>query len=105
MALRSKFASLMFIAILSWTAAPAFACLPGENMRTDHDCCVVMQTCDTTMTSSCCQLAPTSNTPEMISECSPEHDQQPGLLWNSYFPPCLTVSRTSRIAIQLVPDP
>src|SRR3954469_8849440 len=100
MALRRKFALLMFFAILSWTAAPALACFSVAGMRTEHDCCAVMPTCDATMTSSCCELAPRSNTPEMISEYSLEHDQQPGLLWHSSFPPCLTVSGTRLIATQ-----
>ena len=105
MALRRKFALLMFIAILSWTAAPAVACFSGAGMRAGHDCCAVMPTCDATMTSSCCKLAPRSDTPEMISEYSPEHEQQPGLLWHSSFPPSLTVHETSQIAIQMVPVP
>lgn len=105
MALQKKGALLMLIAILLWTAAPALACLSEGNMRAEHDCCAVMQTCDTTMTTSCCQLAPRNSTPAVASEYSPEHDQQPGLLSQALFLSSSTYSKPTQTAnLSVLPD-
>jgi len=98
-------ALLMFVAILLWNAAPAFACFSEGAMQAEHDCCVVMQNCDAAMTSSCCQLAPKNDTPAVASEYSPEHDQQPGLIWQISYLPSLTDSGANHPAHQAAPAP
>jgi hypothetical protein len=98
----------MTIAILFWTAAPALACLSEGGMRAHGDCCAaMMQDCDASMSSSCCQLAPRSNTPGVASEYSPEHEQQPGLLWRTFLAASLTDLGTNQLALQsdFAPDP
>ena len=83
MSLRKSFSLLTFAAFLLWIAAPAIACFSEGGMRSQHDCCAVMQICDATMSSSCCQLAPTNNVPAASAEISLQYDQQPALLSGS----------------------
>lgn len=99
---------LMLIAVLFWTAAPAFACLSDSGTHAhDHCCAAMMQDCGPTMSGSCCQLAPTHNPPAVASEYAPEFAQQPGLLWReSFFPPVTDSARGQKILHAIPPhDP
>src|SRR5579862_7225537 len=74
---------MMLVAVVLWTAAPAFACLPGLRLAAQPDCCQQMTAdCggDMAMTGSCCQLAPTHNAAAMVSAYAPEHEQQLAVL-------------------------
>lgn len=73
-------------------------------MPAGHDCCAVMQSCDATMTSSCCKLAPRINTPGMVSEYSPEHHRY-ALPAQAFFLPLLTDSGTHQFASQSASAP
>lgn len=96
MNLRKSFALLMCVAIAVWIAAPALACFAEGNVRSQHDCCAVMQTCDAAMSSSCCQLAPKSNSPVTTTEFSLQHDPQPALLSHSAVLPSLADSKSGQ---------
>ncbi len=94
--LRKSFALLTCVAVLLWIAAPALACFSEGSMRAHDDCCAVMQTCDAAMSSSCCQLAPRSNTPATTTEFSLQHDPQPALLAHSPLLPTLVDSESGQ---------
>jgi len=105
---RSKSWFLMLVAILFWTAAPAFACLSNSSARPQEDCCTAMpQDCGVAMSASCCQLAPKDNPSTIFSEYAPEFNQQPGMLWHSTFLPSLIDSGTIQNSRQshCAPDP
>jgi len=96
MTARRNLATLVFVAILFWIAAPTLECLAGTGMAAERDCCAVMQGCDATMASSCCQLAPKNDASALGSEFSPEHDQHPGLIGQTQCPPLLADSEASQ---------
>jgi len=106
MALRRNGTVLMLIAILFWTAAPAFVCLSDGGAHVQDDCCAAMlHDCDAAMTSSCCQLSPRNNTPAAPSEYSPEHAQQAGLLWEASSFQSLTDTGEGQLALRSLPVP
>lgn len=106
MTLRRNLALPMLIAILIGIAAPAFACLSEGVMPAGHDCCAAMESCGATMTSSCCDLAPRNNTPELVAEYSPEHHPY-AVLPPVYIQPSQAHYGTTQFALQLAspPDP
>jgi hypothetical protein len=106
MNLVKKGALLMLIAVFFWTAVPAFACLADRTTQVRGDCCVaMMQNCGTSMTGSCCQLAPENKSPAAVSEFAPEHNYQSGILWQTSFLPAFTNSQMLEQALRSLPAP
>lgn len=107
MTLSKKVAMLMLVAVLSWTAAPAVACLSGGSQH-HHDCCAeMMPDCGDSMSASCCQLAPTSKPPAVASEYAPESCHLPDLHWHEALLPNLNLSSEFNAAFNALasPDP
>src|SRR3569832_2616555 len=103
MFVRQHLAMLIFVAILSWIAAPVLECLSGPGMAAQRDCCAGMQGCDATMASSCCQLAPKNDASAAGSEFSPEHNQLPALVGQTQYPALLADSNASQRSHLLLP--
>ena len=96
---KKKGALWMLAAVLLWTAAPAFACLPGMHDTAKLNCCRMMQDCSRTMGmgGSCCQMQRTNTNAAPVTPYAPEQGQPLGILPRPAF---LQSSATSGIPVR-----
>jgi len=106
MTIARKCGFVMLLSVLFWIAAPTFACLAETGMHSHDDCCAaMMQDCGTTMTSSCCQLAPKNTPPAVASDYSPESNPQHAMLAHSFSVASVDGSRISQRTMQSLSVP
>ena len=105
MTLGRKGALTILIAVLFWTAVPAFACLSTKSPHAPDGCCAAMEHCSASMAGSCCQLAPKDNPFTATSEYAPESNQQPGILGQSSPVLSLDASGSLQQALRSLPSP
>ena len=88
----TKRAIVMLIAVVLWTAAPLFACVPGLETHSHRDCCatMAMPDCpsDSMASGSCCQLAPAPLSVMLDPASTPKYDHHAAApSWEAYLPP------------------
>jgi hypothetical protein len=80
MAWGRKGALMMLATVLLWTAAPAFACLPGMRAAGPADCCRSMAPdcpmSQAAMNASCCSTHRQDNAVPPVPFYAPEHAQK-----------------------------
>jgi hypothetical protein len=94
----------MLVAVLFWTAIPAFACLSSKGLHARGGCCAAMtEDCSASMAGSCCQLAPKDKPSTVTSVYAPESNQQPGIAGQTSFLATFTNSGTVHRVLRSLP--